>query len=99
MELIKVTMDGLQLRAPRYPPSVLRQIEHSTFIMCNKSRARLFHSKYGEPGEDAETFRHGAKATLTKLKQALDYLGIRFWLSSGTCLGMYMYTTDGNVVN
>jgi len=81
-------MDGIKLRAPRYPKVFLDQISQSAFLRCNQSRAKLFHGLYGGPGDGSETFREAAKETLYLVKKTLDILGVRFWLSSGTCLGI-----------
>ena len=44
--------------------------------------------KHGLPSnQNADNFVESAKKLLSHAKHTLDKLGIRFWLSSGTCLG------------
>lgn len=89
MDIVKVQMDQIQLHAPRYPTLFLRQIPHSRFIECNHTRTRLFHSKYGQDtSEEALVFKKAARNILASAKKTLDELDIRFWMSSGTCLGI-----------
>ena len=83
------SMDGLKVAVPFYPVQFLANLEHSTFIPCDMNRARKFYSTYGlDKSVDAEIFRIKAKNLLTYAKFQLDQLGVPFWLSSGTCLGM-----------
>ncbi|CAH1775719.1 unnamed protein product [Owenia fusiformis] len=89
-EVVKVFMDHLQLYAPRYPLVFLHQVPYSRFIECNHSRADSFHSNYGISSDpEAFKFKSNARKLLAVAKEILDQLGIRFWLSSGTCLGWY----------
>lgn len=38
---------------------------------------------------EAEVFQHRAREILVMAKTALDQASVRFWLSSGTCLGWF----------
>lgn len=88
METIKVRVDGINIRAPRYPNPFLQAIPGSKYLECNHTRANQFYAKYGrETDEKALAFRQNAKDLLSQAKKTLDELGIQFWLSSGTCLG------------
>jgi hypothetical protein len=83
-----VTIDSVTFRAPRFPKKFLEQIPHARFIECNYTRAHEFyrlHSK--DTGEEAESFRESAASVLKHGKTYLDSIGVRFWMSSGTCLG------------
>ena len=81
-------MDQVQLYAPRFPTLFLRQIPHARYIECNRTRAREFHTKYGQDtSADALMFRKAARNLISRAKQTLDELDLRFWMSSGTCLG------------
>lgn len=87
-ELIKVILDKIPLRVPRYPKLFYDQIPNSKFIHCNKSRAEEFRNKYGvKESHDDKAFKQEALALLTEASKVLSELGMRFWLSSGTCLG------------
>ena len=88
VEFIKVTIDGLNVRAPRYPIQLLKQFTQSTFLECNYTHAMLFSMKHEiEDNMETRTFRKVAAEILQRAGQALDSVGIPFWLSSGTCLG------------
>ena len=55
---------------------------------CNITNAQQFYSKYGKDvSSDAVLFKSKAIQVLSASINALDRLGVRFWLSSGTCLG------------
>ncbi|KAK2194073.1 hypothetical protein NP493_2g00024 [Ridgeia piscesae] len=87
---IKLTINGLRLRIPRNTQQTLQQIVQSRFIECDYARARSFYTKHGLPSnENADNFVESAKKLLSHAKHTLDKLGIRFWLSSGTCLGWF----------
>lgn len=87
--MIKVKIDGLKLRAPSYPLSFLEQVSESRFILCNQSQADDFYMKNGKPKltNTAKEFYSSAKELLSLTRHILDEIGIRFWISSGTCLG------------
>ncbi len=91
-ELIRVSIDSVHMRVPRYPSAFLRQIKDSRFLECNQTRARLFWSKYPPPIDpkekmQANQFQIQALEVLKKAKGVLDSVGVKFWISSGTCLG------------
>ena len=55
----------------------------------------MFHKKYGTGmSEEGKVFWRGAKDLLSRAKKVLDELGMRFWMSSGTCLGKMLYLKD-----
>lgn len=82
------TVDGLLIRLPSDVDLFLRDLESSRFLPCNFKRAQKFYSKYGDDRSDAaNAFRKRGKDVLQIAKIILDNLGVRFWLSSGTCLG------------
>ncbi|XP_013387627.1 fukutin [Lingula anatina] len=100
-ETVQVKMDSISVNAPRYPKWTLAQMNNSRYIECNHTQAKLFYQKYPlEETERMRTFREQAINLLRKGSAILDGLGVRFWLSSGTCLGWYRqcdiipHTTD-----
>lgn len=77
---------------PQPPEQFLKQIPHSKFIECNSTRARKFVAMYGlDNSEASQKFQRKARQVLAKTKHLLDSLEIRFWLSSGTCLGKPLF--------
>ena len=81
-------MDKLKVTLPQFPKAFLNNIQNSRFIPCDLSRARKFYSTYGmDQSSEADVFRLKARNLLSTVKNVLDELGVRFWLSSGTCLG------------
>ena len=85
-------MDRLKVVVPFYPVQFIAELEQSTFIPCSMNRARSFYSVYGlDKSVNAGVFRIKAKNMLTYVKHHLDQLGVPFWLSSGTCLGNYIF--------
>ena len=63
--------------------------QESQFLECNYERAKLFYAQHPkDESEEAQRFQRKARQLLVKGKEVLDSLGVRFWLSSGTCLGM-----------
>ncbi|XP_060055044.1 ribitol-5-phosphate transferase FKTN isoform X1 [Erinaceus europaeus] len=89
-ELQPVTVDGLDILMPKDPTHFLQEIPHSRFIECQYKEARAFFQQYLDDNTmEAMTFRKSAKELLQLAAKTLTELGIRFWLSSGTCLGWY----------
>lgn len=90
-DLVKVQLDDVRVRVSKDPLAFLSQITSSKFIGCDRRRAESFHAEYGkrETNVDAEMFYKSARDILVSVKQVLDSMGVRFWLSSGTCLGNY----------
>ena len=85
-----VRIDGLDISIPHSTRHFLDQSAHSEYIECDRERAEMFHAKYGiEKSEESQKFQRKARQLISKAKQILDSLGIRFWLSSGTALGRY----------
>ncbi|XP_070562535.1 ribitol-5-phosphate transferase FKTN-like [Ptychodera flava] len=90
MVISPIYIDGVKVHVPRDTSSFLRQLLHSKFIECNYQEASRFLEENGDDNrEEATFFRVKAKKLLIKAKDLLDQIGIRFWLSSGTCLGWY----------
>mgnify|MGYP002804020012 FL=1 len=84
------TIDGRSIRLPSDINEFLKNLKNSRYLPCDIKRAREFYSKYGDDGTDmAGMFRKRGKEVLQIAKIILDNLGVRFWLSSGTCLGWF----------
>lgn len=83
-----VQVDNVTVKVPQPPDSFVQQIPHSRFIECNETQATKFAAQYGIDNSDiSQKFQRKARQVMAKGKQLLDSLEIRFWLSSGTCLG------------
>lgn len=88
MDVANVQLDNVYIYAPRYPARFLIQIPHSKFLECNHSQAKTFYSLYPKDrSKKAVAFQKSAVKTLKKGNDILNKLGVRFWMSSGTCLG------------
>jgi len=89
IELVKVLLDSVRLRVPKHIPEFLAQIRESRFVDCDYQQAARFQKEFGPvtDDDDAKQFILAAHDILSFAKAALDELGIRFWISSGTCLG------------
>lgn len=84
------TIDDRTIRLPSDIGEFLENLENSRYLPCDMKRAREFYSKYGDDGtEKAGMFRKRGKEVLQIAKIILDNLEVRFWLSSGTCLGWF----------
>ncbi|XP_070107352.1 ribitol-5-phosphate transferase FKTN isoform X9 [Equus przewalskii] len=88
-ELQQVTVDGLVLLIPKDPVHFLEEVPHSRFIECRYKEARAFFQYLDDNTVEAVAFRKSAKELLQLAARTLKKLGVRFWLSSGTCLGWY----------
>ncbi|GAB1610719.1 fukutin-like [Argonauta hians] len=89
-ELDEAVVDNMTVSIPQSTDQFLKQIPHSQFIECNATRARNFVSIHGvDNSESSQKFQRKARQVLAKTKRLLDSLEIRFWLSSGTCLGWF----------
>ena len=90
IKAIPAVLDGINMHVPQYLKSFLKNTENSKFLPCNYENARLFYSKYGfDTTDESSDFRIKANQILTSVVDVLSRLNIRFWLSSGTCLGWY----------
>lgn len=90
LELLSVSIDGLIIQIPKEPSHFLEERSHSRFIECRFREARSFFQQYPDDASlEGVEFRKKAKALLHLAAQTLGGLGVRFWLSSGTCLGWY----------
>ncbi|XP_041357118.1 fukutin-like isoform X2 [Gigantopelta aegis] len=88
--LTRARIDGLWVFLPHTVKEFLNQVPQSTFIECNHTRAALFVGKYGrDDSKKAQLFTRKSRQLLSRAKDVLDDLGVRFWLSSGTCLGWF----------
>lgn len=83
-----VYIDGVQLLFPNDTYAFLKEMETSEFIECNYTRAYHFYSIYHlDKSKEVEVFKRKSRQLLLTVKTILDSMGVRFWLSSGTCLG------------
>jgi len=83
-------IDGIHLHVPAHPDKLASEQNQTHFTGCNLTNARQFYSKYGrDVSPDAVLFKKKALEVLSTAINALDRLGVRFWLSSGTCLGWF----------
>ena len=83
-----VRVDEVKLHLPSNISSFVLQAADSVFVGCNHSRARLFYKLYGfDASEDATQFKAIAWKILSLASSSLKKLKVKFWLSSGTCLG------------
>ena len=90
MDATSAMVDGFQILVPQYIQTFINDAKHSKYIPCNYENARKYVSKYGYDATDEDTdFRIKATQILTIVVDVLSRLGVRFWLSSGTCLGWY----------
>ncbi|XP_042309248.1 fukutin isoform X2 [Sceloporus undulatus] len=90
LELLSFAIDGLTVQIPKEPSVFLEERSQSRFIECRYREARSFFQVYpGDASLDAVEFRKKAKALLHLAALTLNSLGVKFWLSSGTCLGWY----------
>ena len=81
-------LDGIRLNLPSDPNKLASQQKQSRFKGCNLTNARHYYSKYGrDVSPDAVLFKSKAVEVLSIAIKALNRLGVRYWLSSGTCLG------------
>ncbi|XP_072023917.1 ribitol-5-phosphate transferase FKTN-like isoform X2 [Amphiura filiformis] len=90
MEFTLIHVDRLNILVPKFPASFLNQVPQSQFIECNFRQAYNFAAVNGmDNSPEAKDFRVKAREVLVRGKRALDDIGVRFWLSSGTCLGWF----------
>lgn len=83
-------IDGVHLKVPAEPDKLTAEKTQAQFKGCNLTNARQFYSKYGrDVSPDAVLFKRKAFEVLSSAVNALDRLDVRFWLSSGTCLGWF----------
>jgi len=89
IELVKVLLDNVRLRVPKHIPQFLAQMNESHFVDCDQQQAVQFEKEFGPVinDEEAKQFRIAASDVLSTANTALNGLGVRFWISSGTCLG------------
>ena len=81
-------VDGIRLNLPSDPDKLASQQKQSRFKGCNLTNAGHYYSKYGrDVSPDAVLFKSKAVEVLSIAIKALNRLGVRYWLSSGTCLG------------
>ncbi|XP_032621734.1 ribitol-5-phosphate transferase FKTN isoform X2 [Chelonoidis abingdonii] len=89
-EVLQLSIDDLKVQIPKNLSQFLEEMSHSRFLECRYREARGFFQLYPDDASlDAVEFRKKAKALLHLAALTLNNLGVRFWLSSGTCLGWY----------
>nr|XP_022313704.1 fukutin-like isoform X1 [Crassostrea virginica] len=89
-ETRSLTIDGLHVSVPKSIRHFLHMHQESQFLECNYERAKFFYAQHPkDKSEEAQRFQRKARQLLVKGKEVLDSLGVRFWLSSGTCLGWF----------
>ncbi|XP_008170101.2 ribitol-5-phosphate transferase FKTN isoform X4 [Chrysemys picta bellii] len=89
-EVLQLSIDDLKVQIPKNLSQFLEEMSHSRFLECRYREARAFFQLYPDDASlDAVEFRKKAKALLHLAALTLNNLGVRFWLSSGTCLGWY----------
>lgn len=92
MEFADIKIDGLSLTVPKHPMKLTQQVPNSTFIECNYQQAREYLTENGiDNTPKAADFRTRARSILERGMMALDGIGAPFWVSSGTCLGMFSH--------
>jgi len=83
-------VDGIRLNVPADPEKLASEKNQSRFTGCNLTNVQRYYSKFGRDiSPDAILFKRKALEVLSAAINALDRLGVRFWLSSGTCLGWF----------
>lgn len=88
LSIKEANVDGIRLNLPSDPDKLASQQKQSRFKGCNVTNARHYYSKYGrDVSPDAVLFKSKAVEVLSIAIKALNRLGVRYWLSSGTCLG------------
>jgi len=89
-QVTSTVIDGVRIRIPEHIEVFLDMVRWSHFTPCNFNNARNFVSLYGYEGSiESNEFRRKAKELLSLAVKILGGLGVRFWLSSGTCLGWF----------
>ncbi|KAK6492835.1 fukutin-like isoform X1 [Huso huso] len=89
-ELLLTSIDGLEIRIPKNVSRFLGEVANSRFLECRYKEARAFYQLYpDDTSQEAMEFRKNAKTLLHLAARTLNSLGMRFWLSSGTCLGWF----------
>ena len=88
-------VDGIRLNVPTNPEKLASETNQSRFTGCNLTNIQRYYSKYGRDiSSDAILFKRKALEVLSAAMNALDRLVVRFWLSSGTCLGKQIQCLD-----
>lgn len=83
-------IDGIPISIPADLKKLTSETSQSQFTGCNLSNAQAYYGKYGrDVSQDAVLFKKKALEVLSTAINTLDHLGVRFWLSSGTCLGWF----------
>jgi len=90
VESTNAFIEGVHVNVPQYVRTYLEDLRNSTFKACNYEQARTFYSTYGfDSSSSSDKFRSKARKLLAKVTRLLGSLKVRFWLSSGTCLGWF----------
>lgn len=91
-DLVDAQLLEYHFLVPKDIPAFLRAISESAskFIECDYKRADTFFRTHGrDQSITAVRFKHQAWKILSRAKRILDDLEVPFWLSSGTCLGLF----------
>lgn len=81
-------MQDIVFHSPGDVASFLKEQYNSRFLECNAIRARRYLEKHPiELNQEETEFLVQARRLLALGKEVMDSVGVRFWLSSGTCLG------------
>ncbi|KAL1129676.1 hypothetical protein AAG570_012621 [Ranatra chinensis] len=68
----------------------MNEFSESFFVECNFTRAEIFKNRYPSENNTSNLrFKHRAWKLLSLVKTILDGISVKFWLSSGTCLGYF----------
>ena len=90
LKTTKALIDGMHFQVPLYVRTFLSELKNSTFTFCNYKQARSYYSMYGyDSSPESVLFRSKARKLLSTVIRLLGALKVRFWLSSGTCLGWF----------
>ncbi|XP_057295730.1 ribitol-5-phosphate transferase FKTN-like isoform X1 [Hydractinia symbiolongicarpus] len=90
IDYAKAVIDGVNIYIPKYLSLFLEELQSTKFIPCNYNQARSFYSTYGmDTTHESDMFKSKANHILSLVIEILSTLNVRFWLSSGTCLGWY----------
>ncbi|GAB6024538.1 hypothetical protein CHUAL_009691 [Chamberlinius hualienensis] len=85
-----VQKNSMTIYLPSNITKFLYQMDHTRYIECNHTRSTIFYSQNKmDVTNDAMAFRAIAWKILQLAKFVLEKLNVRFWLSSGTCLGYF----------
>lgn len=89
-ELMLISVDGLKVKIPKEVSRFLEEMSESRVLECRYKEAKSFFQLYPDDlSLDGVEFRKKAQSLLHLAAITLNSLGVKFWMSSGTCLGWY----------